>query len=398
VEGRYAVVGAPFDDSDGEDSGIVKVFDSTSGALLFVLRSPDVGRPFGSAVAISGSRVVVGAPGAPIGGDDVAGAVYVFDLARHNPTVPVATLPNPMSEEDPDAEDTDFGTSVGISGSRVVVGQYVYEPNTNIGHAYVYDLNSPTSTKPVITLESIAAARTDSTRTTVAISGSRIVVGVTLDDSQDDGGPPGAGRAYVYDVSSSTPTVALAAFREPGPAGDDAFGSAVAISGTRVVVGNSQHAMVLGQDTYRTQVGIAYVYDLTRNDPTIPVATLQEPILRSHDGFGGSVAISGTRVVVGAPYDHVQPNNAIIPAGSAYLFDLNSATPTAPVRTLSNPSPAARDYFGFAVAISDARVFIGAPGDDTAAPDAGSAYLYDYQIPVLRRERILEPRSPSRAR
>jgi hypothetical protein len=53
-EGRYAVVGAPFDDSDGEDSGIVKVFDSTSGALLFVLRSPVVGRLFGSAVAISG--------------------------------------------------------------------------------------------------------------------------------------------------------------------------------------------------------------------------------------------------------------------------------------------------------------------------------------------------------
>src|SRR5678815_38086 len=378
VEGRYAVVGAPLDDSDGEDSGIVKVFDSTSGALVFVLRSPVVGRSFGSAVAISGSRVAVGAPGAPIGGDDVAGAVYVFDLARRNPTVPVATLPNPMSEEDPDAEDTDFGTSVAISGSRVVVGQFVYEPNTNIGHAYVYDLNSPTPTMPTIALESIAAARTDSTNTTVAISGSRVVVGVTLDDSEDDGGPPGAGRAYVYDLSSSTPTVALAAFREPGPAGDDAFGSAVAMSGTRVVVGNSLHAMVLGHDNFKSQTGVAYVYDLTKNDPTIPLATLQNPILRSHDGFGISVAISGTRVVVGAPYDHNEGNNTFTPFGNAYVFDLNSATPTVPVRTLSNPSPAVGDYFSFALAVSETRILIGAPGDDTAAANAGTAYLYNY--------------------
>jgi hypothetical protein len=182
----------------------------------------------------------------------------------------------------------------------------------------------------------------------------------------------------VYDLSSSTPTVALAAFREPGPAGDDAFGSAVAISGTRVVVGNSLHAMVLGHDNFKSQTGVAYVYDLTKNDPTIPLATLQNPILRSHDGFGISVAISGTRVVVGAPYDHNEGNNTFTPFGNAYVFDLNSATPTVPVRTLSNPSPAVGDYFSFALAVSETRILIGAPGDDTAAANAGTAYLYNY--------------------
>jgi hypothetical protein len=293
VEGRYAVVGAPFDDSGGENSGIVKVFDSTSGAQLFVLPHPSGSGSFGRAVAVSGSHVAVGARGGVNVESGAHGTVYVFDLAGRNPTVPIATIPNPTSDED-----TDFGTSVAISGSRVVVGEFVYEPNTNIGHAYVYDLNSPTPTVPAITLESIAGAVTDHTNTTVAISGSRVVVGVTLDDSGDDSGYPGPGRVYVYDLSSSTPAVPLAAFREPGPEEDDAFGSAVAISGTLVVVGNSEHAMVLGQDTYRSQTGIAYVYDLTRNDPTIPVATLQNPIPRHHEGFEWHHHPSGKRLRV----------------------------------------------------------------------------------------------------
>jgi len=49
-----------------------------------------------------------------------------------------------------------------------------------------------------------------------------------------------------------------------------------------------------------------------------------------------------------------------------------------PVITLNNPSPTALDYFGYSVAISGARVLVGAPNDDTGAADTGSAYLYDF--------------------
>src|SRR4051812_8755057 len=37
VDGNYTIVGAPFDDIVGGDSGVVKVFDSVTGALLHVL-------------------------------------------------------------------------------------------------------------------------------------------------------------------------------------------------------------------------------------------------------------------------------------------------------------------------------------------------------------------------
>ena len=63
VDGGYTVVGAPYDDLGGPDSGVVKVFDSTTGALVFLLPnpSPAAADNFGYSVAISGTRVVVGA-------------------------------------------------------------------------------------------------------------------------------------------------------------------------------------------------------------------------------------------------------------------------------------------------------------------------------------------------
>jgi hypothetical protein len=49
--------------------------------------------------------------------------------------------------------------------------------------------------------------------------------------------------------------------------------------------------------------------------------------------------------VVGAFLDNTGASNA----GSAYVYDIGGATPTVPIATLSNPSPAAEDNFGTAV-------------------------------------------------
>src|SRR4030095_8472834 len=92
VDGRYAVIGAGHHEY-GFEPGHVKVFDSNTGELLFVLPNPTpVDRDnFGFSVAISGTRVVVGAYGDDTGALD-AGSAYVFDLASDTPTLPIATL------------------------------------------------------------------------------------------------------------------------------------------------------------------------------------------------------------------------------------------------------------------------------------------------------------------
>ena len=174
VDGPYTAVGAPFDDLLGNDCGVVKIFDSSTGALLQVLPNPSPadGDNFGYSVAISGARVVVGAYG-----DDTqaqnAGSAYVYDLSSGTPTVPVTTLNNP----EPAADDF-FGISVAIDGARVVVGAYGDDTGaSNAGSVYVYGLGSATPTVPLFTLNKPGAAASDFFGVSVAISGTRVVVG-----------------------------------------------------------------------------------------------------------------------------------------------------------------------------------------------------------------------------
>ena len=360
VDGSYTVVGAPYDDLSAENSGVVKVFDSSSGALLHVIPNPSPAPYdfFGCSVAISGSRVVVGAYQDDTGASDT-GSVYVYDLSSGTPTVPVASLNN----SGPAASDW-FGRSVAISGTRLVVGAYGDNTGaTDAGSAYVYDLSSGTPTAPVATLNNPGPAVNDQFGLSVAISGTRVVVGTYFDDT----GASDSGSAYVYDLGSGTPTVPVATLNNPIPSASGYFGSAVAISGTRVVVG------AYSDDTGANGAGSAYVYDMSSGTPTVPVTTLNNPVPAAGDFFGWSVAISGTQVVVGAIGDDTGATNA----GSAYVYDLSGGAPTAPVATFNNPGPAVNDSFGRSVATSGTQVVVGAIGDDTGANDAGSAYVYD---------------------
>jgi len=362
VDGNMAVVGAPLDDLSAYDSGVVKVYDATTGALLHVLTnpspSPDGEDHFGRSVAIAGTRVVVGAFQDDIGSRD-AGSAYVYDLASATPTTPWLRLTNPIASYGL------FGNSVAISGTRVVVGAPANNiPTNGAGSAYVYDLASATPALPVLTLTYPSPAAYDGFGKAVAISGTRVLVGAFGDDA---GGIVNAGSAYLYDLAGSTPAVPVFTLSKPNPAQNEWFGASVAISGTRAVVG------AWGDDTGSRDAGTAHVYDLTSASPGVPILTLTNPMLAAFVYFGWSVAISGTRVIVGAYYDYPIGSEG----GGAFVYDLASATPTVPMVAVGNPTPAAYDSFGFAVAIAGTRAIIGAPGDNSGAAGAGSAYSYD---------------------
>lgn len=364
TDGPYTVVGAPLDDLGAVDSGVVKVFDSTTGGLLFVLSNPDpaIADEFGWSVAISGTRVVVGAR-LDHTGATYAGGAYVYDLSGGTPAL-LAVLSNPSP-----AIGDQFGSSVAISGTRVVVGAPFDDTGAgDSGSVYVYDLLSGTPTVPITTLNNPSPATDDQFGSAVAISGMRVVVGVPLDDP----GAPDAGSAYVYELLSGTPTIPVAILNKPGSEGLAEFGGSVGISGARVVVGTS------GDDNGALAAGSVYVYDLLSGTPTVAVAILNNPNPPVGDEFAYSVAISGALVVVGVFLD----DTGAYDAGSAYLYDLNSGTPTLPLVTLHNPGPAVDDRFGFSVAISSTRLVVGAHLDDAGAIDAGSAYVYDPSSPT----------------
>ena len=96
--------------------------------------TPAAGDNFGSSVAISGSTIVVGAWLDDTGALN-AGSAYVFDAVSGNL---LWTLNNPT----PDVNEY-FGYSVAISGNTIVVGaQYDGTGANDAGSAYVFDAAS----------------------------------------------------------------------------------------------------------------------------------------------------------------------------------------------------------------------------------------------------------------
>jgi hypothetical protein len=141
----------------------------------------------------------------------------------------------------------------------------------------------------------------------------------------------------------------------------DRFGNAVAIDGDTLVVGAHAHHE-LGR-----RAGSAYVFRYRGG------AWRQEAKLRVAEAarFGHAVAVSGDRVLVGAPGDPVGGQ----PAGAVYVFRRRGSSWQREGR-LTAGDAAAYDLFGGAVAASGDTVLVGAPGDDERGSLTGAAYIF----------------------
>jgi hypothetical protein len=201
----------------------------------------------------------------------------------------------------------------------------------------------------------------------VAISGTTAVVGAPFFDA-DELTCPDSGAVKAYDVTTGQLCHVL---KNPDPTPFAYFGHSVAVSGSRVAVGSGSPA---GGLAYAGRVDI---FDLGSPDPTQPVWSIDNPFPGERDQFGHSLALDGDRLVVGAWLD----DEGAINSGTAYVYDLGSATPLVPEYILSNPSPEEADCFGVAVAVAGDRVVVTAYQEDTTAENAGRAYVFDLGSP-----------------
>ena len=142
------------------------------------------------------------------------------------------------------------------------------------------------------------------------------------------------------------------------------FGTSVAVDGNTIVVGSQ------GEDTYK---GAAYVFTKSNNGWS-RVARLTAPNSRYGDGFGGSVAIDGDTIVVGA--QNWDEGSTDAPQhGAAFIFTKNNNV-WSRVARLTASDYAAQDQFGFAVAVEGDTIVVGDFQDDDDGDDSGSVYLF----------------------
>ena len=136
ISGETAIVGAWRDDDNGRFSGSAYLFDTTTGRQIAKLL-PDDGAEldrFGSSVAISGATAIVGAQLDDDNGD-ASGSVYLFDSTTGRQIAKL--LP-----DDGAALDL-FGLSVAISGATAIVGAHLDDDNGDqSGSAYLFDASA----------------------------------------------------------------------------------------------------------------------------------------------------------------------------------------------------------------------------------------------------------------
>ena len=93
----------------------------------------------------------------------------------------------------------------------------------------------------------------------------------------------------------------------------------------------------------------------------------------SNDAFGSSVSISGDCAIVGALGNDDDGSGS----GSAYIFERNESGGWTETQKLTASDAAEGDFFGGSVSISGDRVIVAASFDDDGGMNSGSAYIFE---------------------
>jgi hypothetical protein len=318
LQGDLLVVGAPGEASPGPGDafGAAYLFRRDAGiwtqSAVLKADAPVAGARFGTAVAVSGGTVAVGAPGQLAAGDtDPSGAAYVFEQVAGSWTQ------QSLVKADTAFAFAEFGQSVALAGNTLVVGAPqestnaagAFDPGSfdRSGAAYVFVRNG-TGWDQQAFLKSATVAEGGLFGSSVAVDGDTIAVGETL--ALVD--PASAGRVRVFTRAGAVWTAQQqlqAGNATPG----DRFGGAVALAGDVLVVGarfeDGDGTGINPPVTPNAPSGAAYVY--TRTGATwSQLAYVKAPDTQAGADFGAAVSLSGDSLAVGAPG-----------AGKVYMVD-----------------------------------------------------------------------------
>jgi WD40 repeat protein len=240
LDGNYALVGAPLDDTSGTDVGQAHLFDLVTGALLHTFSDPTVTAfdRFGISVALDGNHALIGAEGDDTSGPEV-GQAHLFDVTTGNL---IHTFNNPTV-----TGSIWFGRSVALDGNHALFGvPFDNTSGTSVGQAHLFDV---TSGSLIHTFNDPTVTSGDNFGSSIALDGNRALIGAPWDDTKGSQ----VGQAHLFDVLTGK---LIHTFDDPTVTSSDNFGSAVALDGTYVLIGAEGHE-IMGLD-----VGQAHLYTI----------------------------------------------------------------------------------------------------------------------------------------
>ena len=205
-DGDTMVIGAPYDDDKGVQSGSAYVFtrdtagDLTSGWTHVAKLTADDGAAsdyFGMSVSIDGDTMVIGAYYDDDKGDN-SGSAYVYTRVTAGDLTSTWTQVAKLTATDGAVND-EFGYSVSIDGDTMVIGaEGDDDKGSSSGSAYVFTRDTPgditSDWTQVAKLTAGDGAASDNFGLSVSIDGDTMVIGAYADDDKGSN----SGSAYVF--------------------------------------------------------------------------------------------------------------------------------------------------------------------------------------------------------
>lgn len=218
----------------------------------------------------------------------------------------------------------------------------------------------------------------------IALYGDTLVVGVESEDSsgtgvdgdQSDDGAEDSGAVYVFEREGGA-WAQQAYLKSSNSQARDWFGRGVAVFEDTLVVGargeDSGAPGIDADQTDESASGSGVVYVFTRAGATWTQQTyVKSPAPAPNDGFGGSVALDGDTLVVGAAYDDGEATDS----GAVFVYERAGRDWTLRAR-LTSPQPAELQYFGSALSLHEDALAVGVPFDaGNASAASGAVYLF----------------------
>ncbi|MCP4960467.1 MAG: hypothetical protein GY925_14515 [Actinomycetia bacterium] len=321
---------------------------------------------FGMSIAVDGSTAVIGAPG--VANSTKPGKAYVFvESGGVWAEAAVLTAPAPTPGEG-------FGYDVDIDDGTVLVGVR----DAGGGSAYVFVGAGSTWSHQATLSAGVFGSAEDMFGRAVDLEDDRALVGASGDDELVGNG----GAAHLFE-RSDTSWSHTAKLQSGGPTSNGLFGDAVQLDQARAFVGAP-----LERDGSFALAGSVYEFDLVSGAVT---DTIEPPDRQAFHGFGTSIGLEGTTLVIGANGDTgpagfdptcTGSTTAVCNPGSVYLYSESSGTFVldeelhAPdLALIDNFSPGAQ--FGLELALDSGRLVVGARYSDDVTISAGRIYVFD---------------------
>jgi hypothetical protein len=324
---------------------------------------------FSKSISISNNYAVIGAHRTQTdenGNNPVlkAGGVYVFKKDNTGQWNFVQKL----VANDRMAEDN-FGTSVSIKNNYIIVGAYKRDTTisgtfySQIGACYIFKKDSNNNWNQTQKLIAPDLDSLDYFGKSVSITDNYLIIGAAFKNS---GSLSQAGAAYIYEKDSSGYWNFSQKLTASDIDGFSVFGWSVSIKDNRAVVGAYKDDKNENGNQVMLDAGAAYIFERDNFGNWNEIKKLVASDRNSNDFFGYATALSDSTIIIGAYQEgeDVNGQNTLQNSGSAYIFKLNNTGQWNETQKITAPNRFTDDRFGYSVGISGNNIIVGAYKED----------------------------------